>query len=97
MLESCYEDLSKEDSDKYQYIFPDFNFKNPNRFRSLIGSFAFNNHVAFHSKDGSGYKIVSKWVKKIDKLNPQIAARLSTAFETMNRIEPKRKLLMKTI
>ena len=22
-----YEDLSKEDSDKYQYIFPDFNFK----------------------------------------------------------------------
>lgn len=78
-------------------IHPDFNFKNPNRFRSLIGSFAFNNHVAFHSKDGSGYKIVSKWVKKIDKLNPQIAARLSTAFETMNRIEPKRKLLMKTI
>ena len=78
-------------------IHPDFNFKNPNRFRSLIGSFAFNNHVAFHSKDGSGYKIVSKWVKKMDKLNPQIAARLSTAFETMNRIEPKRKLLMKTI
>ena len=78
-------------------IHPDFNFKNPNRFRSLIGSFAFNNHVAFHSKDGSGYKIVSKWVKIMDKLNPQIAARLSTAFETMNRIEPKRKLLMKTI
>ncbi len=78
-------------------IHPDFNFKNPNRFKSLIGSFAFNNHVAFHSKDGSGYKIVSKWVKKIDKLNPQVAARLSTAFETMNRIEPKRKSLMKTI
>ncbi len=78
-------------------IHPDFNFKNPNRLRSLIGSFAFNNQVAFHSKDGSGYKIVSKWIKKIDKLNPQIAARLSTAFETMNRIEPKRKLLMKTI
>ena len=31
------------------------------------------------------------------KLNPQIAARLSTALETMNRIEPKRKILMKTI
>ena len=78
-------------------IHPDFNFKNPNRFRSLIGSFAFNNHVAFHSTDGSGYKIISKWVKKMDKINPQIAARLSTSFETMHRIEPKRKLLMKTI
>ena len=78
-------------------IHPDFNFKNPNRFRSLIGSFAFNNHVAFHSKDGSGYKIVSKRIIKIDKLNPQLAAMLSTAFETVNRIEPKRKLLMKTI
>ena len=33
----------------------------------------------------------------MDEINPQIAARLSTSFETMHRIEPKRKLLMKTI
>ena len=52
---------------------PDFIYKNPNRFRSLIGSFAFNNHEAFHSIDGSGYEIVSKWIKKMDKINPQIA------------------------
>ena len=51
-------------------LHPDFNYKNPNRFRSLIGSFAFNNHKAFHSKDGSGYEIVSKWIKKMDKINP---------------------------
>ena len=75
-------------------LHPDFNYKNPNRFRSLIGSFAFNNHKAFHSKDGSGYEIVSKWIKKMDKINPQIAARLSTSFETINRIEPKRKSIM---
>ena len=73
---------------------PDFIYKNPNRFRSLIGSFAFNNHKAFHSIDGSGYEIVSKWIKKMDKINPQIAARLSTSFETINRIEPKRKSIM---
>ncbi len=75
-------------------LHPDFNYKNPNRFRSLIGSFAFNNHKSFHSKDGSGYEIVSKWIKKMDKINPQIAARLSTSFETINRIEPKRKSIM---
>lgn len=75
-------------------LHPDFSYKNPNRFRSLIGSFAFNNQKAFHSKDGSGYEIVSKWIKKMDKINPQIAARLSTSFETINRIEPKRKSIM---
>ncbi|MFL2802389.1 MAG: aminopeptidase N [Paracoccaceae bacterium] len=76
---------------------PNFNFKNPNRFRSLISSFAFNNHKSFHSIDGRGYEIVASWIKKMDEINPQIAARLSTSFETMHRIEPKRKLLMKTI
>ena len=30
----------------------------------------------------------------MDKINPQIAARLSTSFETINRIEPKRKSIM---
>ncbi len=37
-----YEDLSKEDSDKYQYIFPDFNFsKNITLDQSYNGSFQF--------------------------------------------------------
>ena len=37
-----YEDLSKEDNDKYQYIFPDFNFsKNINLDESYNGNFQF--------------------------------------------------------
>ena len=37
-----YEDLSKEDSDKYQYIFPDFNFKkNMSLDKSYNGNFEF--------------------------------------------------------
>ena len=77
-------------------LHPDFGWKNPNRFRSLIGAFALNNSRCFHSKDGNGYKIIASWVKKIDPVNPQVAARLCTAFETINRLEPKRKKLMKS-
>ncbi len=75
---------------------PDFTWKNPNRFRSLIGAFGFNNSRGFHQKDGFGYEIIAKWVKKIDTMNPQMAARLCTAFETIHRLEPKRKNLMKS-
>ena len=75
---------------------PDFKWKNPNRFRSLIGAFAFNNPRCFHSEDGAGYKIVADWVKKIDPVNPQLAARLCTAFETVDRLENKRKDIIKS-
>tara|TARA_B100000902_G_scaffold396690_1_gene458418 strand:+ start:1 stop:1788 length:1788 start_codon:yes stop_codon:yes gene_type:complete len=77
-------------------IHPDFKWKNPNRFRSLIGAFAFNNPRCFHSEDGAGYKIVADWVKKIDPVNPQLAARLCTAFETVDRLENKRKDIIKS-
>ena len=32
-----------------------FTMKNPNRMRSVVTSFAFQNIVNFHNKDGSGY------------------------------------------
>ncbi|MCD4744588.1 MAG: aminopeptidase N, partial [Desulfobacteraceae bacterium] len=52
----------------------DFSIKNPNKVRSLIGSFAMFNPVNFHQKDGKGYDFVGEQVKILDKINPQIAS-----------------------
>ncbi len=59
----------------------DFNMFNPNNFHSVIGTFAKRNFHAFHQKDGSGYKEIADWIKKIDPENPQIAASTTKAFE----------------
>lgn len=68
----------------------DFDWKNPNRFRSLLGGLAAN-HAGFHAADGSGYDFTAEWLMKMDRANPQIAARLSTAFETWPRYDENRR------
>ncbi|MDB9878550.1 aminopeptidase N [Amylibacter sp.] len=73
----------------------DFNWKNPNRFRSLIGSFAMM-PCSFHMADGSGYEFVANWLIKLDKVNPQTAARMCGVFETWKRYDKKRQILMTT-
>ncbi len=69
---------------------PDFDWKNPNRFRSVLGAFAAN-HAGFHHADGSGYAFVADWLIRLDPLNPQTAARMSTAFETWRRYDADRQ------
>jgi aminopeptidase N len=73
----------------------DFNWKNPNRFRSLIGAFAAS-PAAFHALDGSGYTFVSDWLIKLDAINPQTAARMCGVFETWARYDKKRQTLITT-
>ena len=68
----------------------DFNEKNPNRFRATIGGFS-QNLAAFHEKDGAGYKFVTDWIKKIDALNPQLAARTCTAFQNWKQFDALRQ------
>jgi len=62
----------------------DFTIKNPNRFRSVMGTFA-GHHAAFHHSSGSGYDTLATWLIKLDVVNPQTTARLSTGFETWTR------------
>ncbi|MBO9454302.1 aminopeptidase N [Paracoccus sp. R12_1] len=68
----------------------DFDWKNPNRFRALLGGLA-GNHAGFHAADGSGYDFTADWLMRMDKVNPQIAARMSTAFETWPRYDAGRR------
>ncbi|HEX5694648.1 MAG TPA: aminopeptidase N C-terminal domain-containing protein, partial [Arenimonas sp.] len=58
---------------------------NPNRVRALIGSFARSNPLAFHRRDGAGYRLVAGQVAALDPVNPQVAARLLGAFESWRR------------
>ncbi|ROU00390.1 aminopeptidase N [Marinobacter sp. R17] len=55
---------------------PAFDWKNPNKIRSVIGAFAGQNLANFHAEDGSGYRFLAKHILSLDSSNPQIAARL---------------------
>ena len=61
---------------------PDFDWRNPNRFRALIGAFASGNPAGFHRADGAGYDFVADWLIRLDPVNPQTAARLAGGFGT---------------
>jgi aminopeptidase N len=73
---------------------PDFAMTNPNRLRSLAGTFGAN-HWAFHSADGRGYAFLADMIIAADKLNPQVAARLVTPFGRWRRLEPNRAQMMR--
>ncbi len=73
---------------------PVFNIKNPNKVRSLIGAFSANS-VRFHDPAGEGYAFLADQALAIDPMNPQIAARLVSAFTMWKRYDKKRQALMK--
>jgi aminopeptidase N len=63
--------------------------------RSLIGAFSAN-HLRFHGPDGAGYALVAETIRALDGINPQVAARMSGAFENWRRYDEKRQALMKS-
>jgi aminopeptidase N len=73
---------------------PDFTIANPNRLRSIAGTFGAN-HWAFHSADGRGYRFLADMILTADRLNPQVAARLVPPFGRWRRFEPDRAALMR--
>ncbi len=70
---------------------PAFSLANPNRVRSLIGSFAQINHTQFNRGDGAGYDFVADIVLALDPKNPQVAARLMGAFRSWRALEAGRR------
>ena len=70
---------------------PDFNLRNPNRARSLLSSFCHRNLAGFHRTDAGGYVFWADRVLELDKLNPQVTARLARAMDQWARLaEPYR-------
>ncbi|HJZ42101.1 MAG TPA: aminopeptidase N [Hyphomicrobiaceae bacterium] len=70
---------------------PLFSIKNPNKVRALIGTFASGNPVNFNRPDGKGHELVAAKVLELDAFNPQIAARLLSAFRSWKALEPGRR------
>lgn len=70
---------------------PLFAFTNPNRVRSLVGSFANANPTQFARADGRGFAFVADTIIVLDTQNPQVAARLMTSFRSWRSYEPNRR------
>ena len=72
---------------------PAFSLANPNRVRALIGAFAQANTTQFNRADGKGYEFVADIVLALDLKNPQVSARMATAFRTWRTLEAGRRAL----
>ena len=75
---------------------PAFRFTNPNKVRALIGRFCMANQVRFHAADGEGYRFLTDQVLALDKINPQMAARLVSTLSRWRRFDANRQDLMQT-
>jgi aminopeptidase N len=73
----------------------DFDWTNPNRFRALIGAFAMGNPAGFHRLDGAGYALLVDWLLRLDPINPQTTARLTSAFGNWRIFDATRQALMR--
>jgi aminopeptidase N len=69
----------------------DFKLTTPNKVRSLIGTFASLNPVAFNAAGGEGYRLVADVILRLDAMNPQVAARLCGSFRSFRQLEPVRR------
>ncbi|MEI7063477.1 aminopeptidase N [Dickeya chrysanthemi] len=72
-----------------------FSLNNPNRLRSLIGSFCAGNPSAFHAKDGSGYQFLTEMLTELNTRNPQVASRLIEPLIRLKRYDSARQALMR--
>jgi aminopeptidase N len=70
---------------------PVFSPTSPNRVRSLITAFATGNQTQFNRADGAGFAFVADQVLALDRINPQVAARLLAAFRSWRALEPRRR------
>ena len=72
-----------------------FDWRNPNKVRSVLGAFANQSLVNFHRADGAGYDLLADAVLKLNDSNPQIAARLLTPLTRWQRLVPAAGQVMK--
>jgi aminopeptidase N len=70
---------------------PAFSLANPNRVRALVGNFVQANQTQFNRADGAGYAFHADTMIALDAINPQVAARLMTAFRSWRALEPVRR------
>ena len=73
---------------------PDFSLRNPNRARAVVFRFCLDNPGNLHTPEG--YAFWAEQVLALDALNPEVAARLSRAFDNWARHEPRARAGMQS-
>ncbi|EOC1852555.1 aminopeptidase N [Vibrio parahaemolyticus] len=72
-----------------------FSLKNPNRTRSLIGSFLAANPVRFHDKSGSGYQFAGEILRQLNYSNPQVASRMIDPLLKFRKYDEARQAMIR--
>ncbi|EPD6041723.1 aminopeptidase N [Vibrio parahaemolyticus] len=72
-----------------------FSLKNPNRTRSLIGSFLVANPVRFHDKSGSGYQFAGEILRQLNDSNPQVASRMIDPLLKFRKYDEARQAMIR--
>lgn len=65
-----------------------FSWQNPNRVRSVVGSFCLRNPIGFFAADETGFDLLLDAIILLNQTNPQIAARLCTPLTQWRRYVP---------
>ncbi len=81
-VESAFDDVKRAAAT------PPFSLENPNNIYSLHRAFG-TNYAAFQSADGAAFKWLCDEILKVDKLNPQVAARLCGSFNFVKKFPEK--------
>jgi aminopeptidase N len=76
-------------------VHPDFDRRNPNRLRALVGTFAGFNPARFHDPSGAGYRFLADQIIATDAVNPMTAARFVEPLGGWRRYRPELGALMK--
>jgi aminopeptidase N len=71
-----------------------FSLSNPNRTRSLIGSFLNMNPRRFHDKSGKGYQFAGEILTQLNESNPQVASRLIDPLLKLKKYDSERQALI---
>ena len=87
--DSAYEAVLKLEKDKV------YDRTIPNLVRALLGQFVASNKVQFNHPSGRGYKLAAERLLELDKLNPQVASRIASAFKDYKRTPGNLQALMK--
>lgn len=72
----------------------DYDLKNPNKVRSVVGVFAGQNLKHFHDASGRGYEWLADRIIEMDTINPQVASRLLGPFTKWQRLNTELGELM---
>ncbi|MFT4520782.1 MAG: aminopeptidase N [Halioglobus sp.] len=93
-LQACIPDVQALERVRRLMTHEEFDIRNPNKVRALIGGFSNQNPINFHSVDGAGYRLLGDVIIELNALNPQIASRLLTPLTKWQNYSGREQLML---